>query len=411
MRFDDAIPIRRVCVQGFKSIADKADVELRPLTILAGANSSGKSAILQPLLLLKQTVESGVDVSPLRLDGPYLKAPTLNELVTRRGTTSRAQEMRFGFEYGPGEDARIFEAVLRSGRDGDAMTVAENRYDDRGAITRKGNVRVSRAFLIPELTGNGGNFDRTMRYSLRADELSAAVASVVYVPAIRNSLGSGQLDLVHPPYVPECFDRFVTQQLFKWQEGEKDSIQAIKNGLAQLQLTRALKIVRLSDSEFETRVGRTLRAGERDLVRLADVGTGVGQVLPVLTALQFAETQKLGQLVYIDQPELHLHPRAQDELASIVVRAVQRGVRIVCETHSSLLLLGVLRSVAQGEIGAADVALHWAMRDPRSGNTTIDTADLSAAGQYADWPVDFDDVELSAQQRYLDAVERRRTAS
>ncbi len=50
--------ITEISVQGFKSLYEESRIEIRPLTILAGANSSGKSSIMQPLLLMKQTLEA-----------------------------------------------------------------------------------------------------------------------------------------------------------------------------------------------------------------------------------------------------------------------------------------------------------------------------------------------------------------
>ena len=81
------------------------------------------------------------------------------------------------------------------------------------------------------------------------------------------------------------------------------------------------------------------------MVSIADVGFGVSQVLPVLVALIVAEP---GRLVYLEQPELHLHPRAQVALAQVLAAAAKRGVRVVAETHSSLLLLAVQTLVAEG---------------------------------------------------------------
>ncbi len=49
--------ITKIAVKGFKSIAEECEIDIRPLTILAGANSSGKSSVRQPLLLLKQDLD------------------------------------------------------------------------------------------------------------------------------------------------------------------------------------------------------------------------------------------------------------------------------------------------------------------------------------------------------------------
>ena len=136
---------------------------------------------------------------------------------------------------------------------------------------------------------------------------------------------------------------------------------------------------------------------------VADVGFGVSQVLPVLVALLVAEP---GQLVYIEQPELHLHPRAQVKLAEIIADAANRGVRVVIETHSDLLLLGIQTLVAKGELATDKVILHWFTRDDE-GITHINNTELEKDGGFSDsaWPEDFGEVALRAQSDFLDASE------
>jgi predicted ATPase len=146
-----------------------------------------------------------------------------------------------------------------------------------------------------------------------------------------------------------------------------------------------------------------MNSGTDDLVSIADVGLGVSQVLPVLVALLVAEP---GQLVYIEQPELHLHPRAQVALAQVLADAANRGVRVVAETHSSLLLLGVQTLIAEGKLEPEKVMLHWFSRG-EDGSTTIRSVQPDENGAYGDWPEDFADVELETQHKYLDAVAAR----
>jgi predicted ATPase len=127
--------------------------------------------------------------------------------------------------------------------------------------------------------------------------------------------------------------------------------------------------------------------------------------LPVLVALHVA---KPFTLIYIEQPETHLHPRAQFAFAEILASAAKRDVRVIVETHSSILLLGIQALVAEGRLEAGAVKLHWFNRD-KDGRTSVRAADLDEAGRYGDWPEDFDDVELAAQSRYLDAGQARLT--
>jgi predicted ATPase len=91
-------------------------------------------------------------------------------------------------------------------------------------------------------------------------------------------------------------------------------------------------------------------------------------------------------------------------MARLLADAANRGVRVVAETHSSLLLLGVQSLVAEGVLAPDKVKLHWFRRDDKTGATDVASADLDAAGAYGDWPEDFADVEMKADLRYVEAA-------
>jgi predicted ATPase len=148
-------------------------------------------------------------------------------------------------------------------------------------------------------------------------------------------------------------------------------LQELSNDLKSLGLTWKIEAKRVDDTQVELRVGRMPRPNRgdtRDLVSIADVGFGVSQTLPVVVALRAARP---GQLVYIEQPEIHLHPRAQVAMARLLVTAANHGVRVVAETHSSLILLAVQTLVAEGKIDPGLVGLNWFLREKMSGATRI----------------------------------------
>ena len=96
-----------------------------------------------------------------------------------------------------------------------------------------------------------------------------------------------------------------------------------------------------------------------------------------------------------------------DVLAGFARSAANRGVQVVIETHSSLLLLGVQQLIASGELDPGKVWLHWFKRDDQTGFTEVTSREFDEAGRFGDWPEDFDDVTLEAQQKYLDAAEKK----
>src|SRR5258708_16142051 len=106
--------ITSITVEGLKSIGTRKTVEVRPLTLLAGANSSGKSSLMQALLLLKQTLEAPYDPGSLLLNGPNVKFTSVDQLLYRGGTGYEADE----FMIGSSNDAWLSsEIVFRRGVD------------------------------------------------------------------------------------------------------------------------------------------------------------------------------------------------------------------------------------------------------------------------------------------------------
>jgi predicted ATPase len=136
---------------------------------------------------------------------------------------------------------------------------------------------------------------------------------------------------------------------------------------------------------------------------VADVGVGVSQVLPILVALLAAVPR---QIVHVEQPELHLHPGAQSRLVRILSDAAKRGVLVVVETHSPLILLGVQTLVANGTLAPNMVALNW-FSLTSEGSSQVVRRDLDERGRVSDWPEDFGKVTLAAQKEYLLASLKR----
>ena len=85
--------ITRIAVEGFKSIVKRQSIDIAPLTILAGANSSGKSSIMQPLLMLKQTLEAGYDPGPLFISdsAPNVKFTSTDQFFSRKSSSHPAR--------------------------------------------------------------------------------------------------------------------------------------------------------------------------------------------------------------------------------------------------------------------------------------------------------------------------------
>src|SRR5258708_7102568 len=115
--------ITRISVKGFKSLAREVSITVAPLTILAGANSSGKSSILQPLLLLKQTLEANFDPGALLLNGPNINFTSISQLLSRIGA-EQCDTLEIGIARGNIGIRSVFKRAPKGGLD-----VASTLYD------------------------------------------------------------------------------------------------------------------------------------------------------------------------------------------------------------------------------------------------------------------------------------------
>ena len=426
------IAIHGLSIQGFKSIAHESHIEIRPLTILAGANSSGKSSIMQPLLLMKQTLGSSTDPGPLLLDGANVKFTSVDQF-TPRGTSKNLRisittdfDMAYSSEFAVDDtgDITIKETSIidTEDRDRDPLRLlSTGEYE--GPHLREAMFRFApelaetlehvfksyyfqivrrRCFLDVAIFGHNKNL---LIESLYTRTASDAIGNIIHIPGLRGPRDRLYPKISHDPPFIGSFENYVGSIIFEWAKHKDNRLQKLEQWLAALGMTRAVIASRIDDTQFDVLIERlpeNTAMESSDLVSIADVGFGVSQVLPMLVACLVGEPD---QMVYIEQPELHLHPKAQYVLADILASAAaEKGMRLVVETHSAFFLLRIQTLVAKGAIDPRTVKLHWFSRD-NYGNTSISSADLDRAGAFGDWPEDFGDVELMASAAYLDAIE------
>jgi AAA15 family ATPase/GTPase len=110
--------ITKISVRGYKSLKDECSIDIYPLTILAGANSSGKSSIMQPLLLMKQTLEAPYDPGALLLNGPNVRFTSVDQLLTKSSKQERDDSFYIKIETNKRSSiTNIFKKDRRKGID------------------------------------------------------------------------------------------------------------------------------------------------------------------------------------------------------------------------------------------------------------------------------------------------------
>lgn len=418
------VPIRELVVRGFKSHRDHKSIKMRPLTILAGANSSGKSSVMQPLLLLKQTFDSPFDPGPLKLDGPNVYFTEPSQFLCYRKGHGRSDRFEIGVtlddgwhigmafveqDHGIRLDSVTYrqgerEVVLREGRE---LKPEDHSFFGLPEQAESGSVVAVRslALLVPGLPRKPLHVGR-LPFLDPAYRLVRSLARTIHLPEHRGNPTRSYPRTAVGRDRPGLFHDYVATLVAQWAEKGDPRLDRLSSMLRQTGLGWKVTAKPKDAASIEIRVSRTskpAKGGAKDLVSVADVGFGVSQALPVLVALVVAEQ---GQLVYIEQPEIHLHPAAQKGLADLIVDAVRGGAQLVVETHSEIILTRLQANVAKGGLPPDQVIAHWFSRD-KDGMSKVESAEPDSAGAFGEWPADFADVAAEVDQDYLDAAQAK----
>jgi hypothetical protein len=143
---------------------------------------------------------------------------------------------------------------------------------------------------------------------------------------------------------------------------------------------------------------------ERPLeVNIADIGFGASQVLPIIVEGFYAGT---GSTLLVEQPEIHLHPKAQALLGDLFIDIAKEKKTLIVETHSEHLLSRVRRRIAENKnkIKRENVAIYFFTI--KEGRTHIQPIQLNELGQFEfeEWPEDFFDADYKEASAHFEAI-------
>jgi predicted ATPase len=429
--------LTELCVTNFKSWKKIDAMRLAPITGLFGTNSSGKTSIIQLLLMLKQTIESSDRAQVLEFgdDKNLTNLGSFRDVVYRHeksgtidlalkwnlsrplvvqdpesktDTLFSANQLAFRCEVGENGSDRLAVAKLQ-------YTVNRNRFvlqrkgqsGSKYALTNDGEGihftrTLGRAWDLPAPVKFYGFPDQVYAYYQNAgflSDLQLAFENVFrglyYLGPLRDFpqrhygwKGSEPADMGRRG------ERVVDALLASRQKGayispgyrkKKQALeQRVAHWLKELGLIHDFKVQRIAEGNnlYEVRVKKTQSSAD---VLITDVGFGVSQILPVLVLCYYVPE---GSIILLEQPEIHLHPSVQSKLADVFIDAMKnRNVQIIVESHSEHLLRRLQRRVADQTMKPEDTALFFSEINDDGSKLTALEVDLF--GRIKNWPKDF----------------------
>ncbi|MDE0300799.1 MAG: DUF3696 domain-containing protein [Candidatus Poribacteria bacterium] len=399
--------------QNFKSWEDTGTIDFAPLTGFFGANSSGKTSLLQVLLMLKQTVErppdwngtidfgdesSLVNLGSFR-DVIYRHRQDLSLVITVSWNLPDKLTVTnpFGDSSSPIETTTLSfsTSVVKLDRHSVILDSFTYRTEEQRLSIEwnpEPNLRSlgsNLVFLSGPLLRCYGLRDKSLSDSELAfwkfeEEFEELFSRMSYLGPRREYprhqyIWSGQ----HPEGVGQHGSEMVST-LFSGRIQRLDLDEQVPRWLQCLGLIDSYRLAPISDEGhgYEFLVTKHKSGPE---VRLTNVGFGVSQILPVLILSYYVPE---GSILILEQPEAHLHPNVQAKLADVLIDVVKnRNIQIILESHSEHLLHRLTRRIAEGEFSADDMALYACQIN--DGTSDIEPLRMDAYGNISNWPRNF----------------------
>lgn len=415
-------------LENFKIWRSTGPLCLAPLTLLLGTNSSGKSSLIQSLLLIRQTVKSDDPNLDLNLGNPdndsnkpdSVTLGQFQDVLCRSASASQSTAAnQFGVEFRwaekyDGSDSSLFSAryrkgtgnsaeldTLRLGKDEQGFTVKRRKAgiyqlslaNQRRPLGQSADFRPERSFAFSAATLNKLGKQAEAIKDI-GPELLDELSRIIYLGPVRRL---AQRDYVWSGRMPahigddgaKAIDVLIASGV-EYQQQKKTGAAISGDALLFEHTINWLKTMNLADGLTVKQLGRSARyelqiINHNEASNLKDVGVGVSQVLPVIVAALFA---KPNHIVIIEEPESHLHPLAQSQLAELFSQVShERGVQFIIETHSEHLLTRLQRRVAEQKIEADTLAMYFVERDGIKAK--INALKLDDYGEISNWPENF----------------------
>ena len=405
-------------MKNFKSWQDSGEVKLAPLTGFFGTNSSGKSSLLQMLLLLKQTIGTeeilffGDENSLVNL-GDFREVIHGHRLHLRLGfelackLTHPRSIYNIPADSSPWEetiDSFVFNSVIQTEQGQSSVeSFSYGNFRREEIVYRGGRVffpyrrdkkesslRVENCYGMRS-PGKTETEKFLRKFSTAFEELFAHVYYLgptrVHPQRLYHWKGT------HPKEVDLWGDKAIdallsarVRQLKTGHQGSKVTIEdRVSAWLQKMELAHSFSLSAagsLDDNNYEVRIQKSPASPK---VTLVDMGYGLADLLPMLIYCYYVPE---GSTLILEQPGVHLHPKVQSQLADLLIEVVtERNLQILVESHSEHLLTRLQLRIAEKKIPASETDLYFCENE--HGVSTLKSLDVDELGNIKNWPKNF----------------------
>ncbi|WJV53614.1 DUF3696 domain-containing protein [Prodigiosinella aquatilis] len=354
-------------LRNFKSF-NSAELSFTKLNVLSGINGSGKSSIIQSLLLLKSHYEyQSPNYNVINLNNNYCQLGKVQDIF-HEGAEDQIIKLILNVDH----TEFLFSFDLDLEEFGLDYLQLKNVTHERAEI----NTFFDKVYYLQASRVGPTVLQEKNDYRVR--NLRDIGMSGEFVYHYLNIFGKQSFEIQDRLHI-NAVNSTLIENTNKW-------LQDICPGISlNTDYIDGTDLVGLNYS-FERKLGIS------NNYRSTNVGFGISYVLPVIVQCLKAEK---GDLLIIDTPEAHLHPQGQSKLGELFSKTASDGVQIIVETHSDHVINGIRKSVVTGFIGPDDVNFYFfEMVDSGnniSSHTNILSPKLDENAKFDFWPDGFFD--------------------
>ncbi|EJB8495361.1 DUF3696 domain-containing protein [Acinetobacter baumannii] len=383
--------LERIAVKNFKSLKD-IDVEISNLNIFSGVNGSGKSSLIQVLLMIKS----------IKRKKNYSSAKGVRDLVALNNEDIELGQVEDVLYEGGGDNISIrvdgfgqshFFTLESDNKSQDYFTFSVEAKDIPERVSRPplpfaptvGKIILDLNYLKSERVGPKITQNRN---SIEVDHGFIGVSGEFSYEYI-SQFGDSKIEEIENRKHPDSVNNTLNNQIKYWLREICPSIKFESKYIDNTNLTTSSFIL-------ESQVGDSRRH------KPTNMGFGVSYVLPVILLCLKA---KPGDLIIIDTPEAHLHPKGQSKIGELLSRTAADGVQVIVETHSDHIINGIRLSVLDNIIKPEEtnfIFFKLVQKDEDlTYSTEVSKPYLNNLGQFDNWPDGFFDQWNSSVKKIL----------
>lgn len=348
-------------IEGYKCFKEETTFELNNITLLTGANSAGKSSVIQSLLLLKKISRGSLTES-----NPWIDLD-LND-------------PNYALELGKYDD-------IKSRSDNDYEDFLNDSHPtDISFALNEGKAKI-------ELTHNKDT-ENNVKVSLDEESIESFKKYLdngfVYLNAERMAPHYVYKNTNNADYC-DCHGTN-TGNVIQKHENDNCSIKRaysnsgknkwsieLDNWIKNIFPDVAVQVVPSGEDHYQVKVLGNVAT---------NVGFGITYALPILVS---GLTVPEGGILIVENPEAHLHAKAQSNMGYFLARMAAAGVRVIVETHSEHIVNGIRRMIVEGktEMSHEDMTIYFFQN--KQGIKGIIEITMDELGNLSDFPEDFFD--------------------